>query len=386
MDVAALKDAFQSHFGEAPQVVTVAPGRINLIGEHTDYNQGFVFPAAIDRCLYVAGSPTSGDSRLISLQMGEAKPFDAGKVNPGEVEDWAKYAAGMAWVLRDQGAIPNVRALVCSDVPIGSGISSSAALELAFGVLYNQMAGLGIESRELAVLGQRDENIFVGVNSGIMDQMASAMGREGKAMFLDTRTLEIVYADMPGDLAIMLCDTKTPRALTSSAYNERRSQCEEAARVLGVPALRDADTEMLERRRKDMSDVAFRRARHVITENERCKAFVEALNSNELDLLGRLMRQSHESLRDDYEVSSRELNLMAEASWNAPGCVGARMTGAGFGGACVALVDRNLLKSFTDSVNLSYEKSSGIIGEIESCRPVSGARVIFGDVGQRTFK
>lgn len=376
MELAALNDAFRTHFAESPQVVTVAPGRINLIGEHTDYNEGFVFPAAIDRCLYVAASQTAGESQLLSLQMGAAKPFDARTVNPGEIEDWAKYAAGMAWVLRDRGRIPNVKALVCSDVPIGSGVSSSAALELAFGVLYNELASLGIDNRELAVLGQRDENQFVGVNSGIMDQMASAMGREGKAMFLDTRTLEITYADIPDHLAIVLCDTKTPRALTSSAYNERRSQCEQAATVLGVPALRDADTDLLERRRKDLSELVYRRAKHVITENERCKAFVEALNSNQSDLLGRLMRQSHESLRDDYEVSSRELNQMAEASWKAPGCVGARMTGAGFGGACVALVERNLVKSFTDFVNQDYKMTSGIIGEIESCRPVSGARVV----------
>ncbi|HVT12999.1 MAG TPA: galactokinase [Fimbriimonadaceae bacterium] len=376
MDRNTLAEAFKASFSEYPEVVTVAPGRVNLIGEHTDYNDGFVFPAAIDRFLYVAASRTTGESQLESAQRGKADAFDAGQVEPGEVRDWAKYAAGMAWALRDKGAIPNVKALVYSDVPIGSGVSSSAALELAFGVLYNELAGLGIENKELALLAQRDENKFVGVNSGIMDQMASAMGREGKAMFLDTRTLEIVYADVPDHLAIALCDTKTPRALTSSAYNLRRSQCEEAARVLGVRALRDADLDLLESRRKDMPDVVYRRAKHVVTENNRCKVFVEALDSNQLGLVGRLMRQSHESLRDDYEVSSKELDIMAEASWKAPGCVGARMTGAGFGGACVALVEKNLVGSFADSVNQTYEKASGIIGEIVSCRPVAGARVV----------
>lgn len=355
----------------------MAPGRINLIGEHTDYNEGFVFPAAIDRGLYVAARRTDGPSRLHSVQMGPASEFDARSVEPGQLQDWSQYAAGMAWVLRDRGSIPNVEAIVHSEVPIGSGVSSSAALELAFGVLYNQLAGLNIENKELAILGQKDENHFVGVNSGIMDQMACAMGREGMAMFLDTRSLEIQYAPIPTELAIVLLDTKTPRALTSSAYNERRSQCEEAARALGVAALRDAAERDLERLAGKVPEVVYRRARHVITENERCQAFFKALHANDIPTMGELMNASHVSLRDDYEVSSPELNLMAEAAWNAPGCVGARMTGAGFGGACVALVLEMEVKAFSDSVNLAYNTASGIKGEVVSCRPVEGARVLW---------
>jgi galactokinase len=373
----AVAEAFRRSFGGEPDIISIAPGRVNLIGEHTDYNDGFVFPVAIDRSLLVAARVCDGPSQLISSDRGRAKPFDAATVEPGQIRDWAKYAAGMAWVMRDRSAIPNIQGIVHSDVPIGSGVSSSAALEMAFGVVYRHFAGVSVSDKELALLGQKDENQFVGVNTGIMDQMASAMGREGKAMFLDTRSLDITYASVPEHLAVMLCDTKTPRALTSSAYNERRSQCEEAAKILGVRALRDASLEDLELKRDVMTGIVYRRARHVITENSRCQAFAIALESNQIEELGRLMKASHTSLRDDYEVSSNELNAMAEASWLQPGCVGARMTGAGFGGACVALVEKNKVDEFAYSVNLAYEKASGIKGEILSCRPVDGARVLW---------
>ncbi len=377
MDRDALTESFHYAFSCDPEIITIAPGRINLIGEHTDYNDGFVFPAAIDRSLCVAARVIDGPTELVSSQLGPATQFEAFQVGPGQLDDWGKYAAGMAWVLRDRGLIPNVQALVSSEVPIGSGVSSSAALELAFGVLYNELAGLKLSNKELALLGQKDENQFVGVQTGIMDQMASAMGREGKAMFLDTRSLDIEYASVPANLSIVLCDTKTPRALTASAYNERRSQCEEAARILGVKALRDADQELLEAKKGQMPENVFRRARHVITENARCRSFVAALEEGIHNRIGALMRASHESLRDDYEVSSKELDMMAEAAWSAPGCVGARMTGAGFGGACVALVERRRVDEFTDDVNPRYSEASGLVGEILACKAVNGAHVVW---------
>lgn len=377
MNREAASEAFRGVFGGEPDVFTVAPGRINLIGEHTDYNDGFVFPAAIDRCLWVSARLSDGPTKLFSHKRGKAHLFEANEVMPGMQRDWARYVAGVAWVLQAKGTIPNIEAYVHSDIPIGSGVSSSAAVEMAFGVLYNHLAGLGLDNKALALIGQKAENQFVGVQTGIMDQMASAMGKEGKAMFLDTRSLDIVYASIPDDLNIVLCDTKTPRSLTSSAYNERRSQCEEAAGILGVKALRDATMELLELQKGQMSSVVYRRARHVISENMRCQAFAIALDTNQRDAMGQLMKESHESLRDDYEVSSPELNMMSEASWDSPGCVGARMTGAGFGGACVALVEKKCVHTFADSVNLAYEKASGIKGEILSCRPVDGARVIW---------
>lgn len=377
MDCDRLAAEFRSAFGSAPEVITVAPGRINLIGEHTDYNDGFVFPVAIDRELYVAVKRAEGDkSTLRSIEMGEGQSFDAATVKPGEVEVWSAYGAGMAWSLREKTRkpMPNIQALVHSDVPIGSGVSSSAAIELAFGVAWNTLENLGLPNKELALLGQKCENGFVGVQTGIMDQMASAMGREGQAMFIDTRSLDITYAPVPSDILVGLLDTKTPRQLTSSAYNERRSQCEEAARALGVAKLRDATMEMLEAGKGEMSEVAFRRARHVITENGRCRQFVVALKNGDTKQMGDLMRASHISLRDDYEVSSRELDQMAEAAWKAPGCVGARMTGAGFGGACVALVMQNEFKNFAEYVSQQYERSSGLEGNVMACRVVEGAR------------
>jgi len=211
-----------------------------------------------------------------------------------------------------------------------------------------------------------------------MDQMASAMGRAREAMFLDTRSLDIAYAPIPEDLLIVLCDTKKPRALTDSAYNERRSQCEQAAAILGVKALRDATVEMLEAKRGEMDDVVYRRARHVITEDDRAVAFRKALAEGDRPEIGKLMRASHESLRDDYEVSCRELDLMAEAAWSAPGCVGARMTGAGFGGACVALVSHDDLAQFQAVVENEYRLSSGLDGTLMACSPVEGARVFSG--------
>ncbi|AIE87778.1 galactokinase [Fimbriimonas ginsengisoli] len=372
-----LRALFLARFGHEPTLFGIAPGRVNLIGEHTDYNDGFVFPGAIDRGLYIAARVVEGKSHVVSKQMGDGESFDASSVVPGGgMTSWSKYPAGMAWALRSHGELPNIEAYIDSDIPIGSGVSSSAAIEMAFGVVWNMFAGLGLTNRELAKLGQVCENQFVGVNSGIMDQMASAMGKEGRAMFLDTRTLDIAYAPVPNGVSVVLCDTKKPRALTDSAYNERRSQCEEASQILGVSKLRDADVADLEGAKPKMSDVVYRRARHVITENERCIQFKEALDAGELEKAGKLMRASHVSLRDDYEVSCRELDEMADAAAAAPGCIGARMTGAGFGGACVALVHDESLEVFRAATLSAYDKATGLGGEAMACCLVDGARIV----------
>ncbi|MFZ4508354.1 MAG: galactokinase [Fimbriimonas sp.] len=373
---------FETTFGHAPTLVVAAPGRVNLIGEHTDYNDGFVFPAAIDREVWLAVRPCDGTSRLVSAQLGDGQPFDANSVLPKEVEGWTEYAAGMAWVLREFGVLPNIEAAVVSGVPMGSGVSSSAALELAFGVAWRHLAGLAIPQPKLAILAQKCENEFVGLNCGIMDQMASAMGREGFAMFLDTRSLAIRYAPIPEGVSIALCDTKKPRALTASKYNERRTECETAAAALGVKKLRDATLQQLVAHRATLDPVVYRRARHVITEDERSLAFAEALERCDLDSLEALMRGSHQSLRDDYEVSCRELDRMVEAAEQAPGCLGVRMTGAGFGGACVALVRTDQLLAFTNATMQLYEESGRaeqsdfVNGDVLPCQAWSGARVV----------
>lgn len=372
-----VREFFHEHFRAKPEIEGIAPGRVNLIGEHTDYNDGFVFPAAIDRNMWISARRTEGRTTLYSVELGEGQPFDAASVSPGDVEGWAAYAAGIAWALRERTgqAVPNIEAVVHGEVPIASGISSSAAIELAFAVVWNKLAGFNLPNKELAKVGQICENKFVGLNSGIMDQMASAMGKKDHAMFLDTRSLEITYARIPTELRIVLCDTGKQRELTDSAYNERRRQCEEAAKELGVKSLRDADCELLESRRASLSDLIYRRAKHVITENERCQEFVQALSGNDLARIGELMKASHLSLRDDYEVSCPELDTMAESAWASDGCVGARMTGAGFGGACVALVEADKLSDFVVETAMKYKKSSGLGGNFIACLAADGARV-----------
>lgn len=377
MPLADIRSLFTAHYGVEPDLVALAPGRVNLIGEHTDYNDGFVFPAAIDRGLYLAAKVVDGPSQLASGQIAGGESFDTASVHPGVLQSWSKYPAGMAWALREKGlSVPNVMAYVDSDIPVGSGVSSSAAIEMAFGVAWNAFGDYGIPNKQLALLGQRCENQFVGVNSGIMDQMASAMGKDGQAMFLDTRSLDILYAPVPDGLSVVLCDTKKPRALTDSAYNERRSQCEEASAILGVSKLRDATVEGLEAAKTKMSDVVYRRAKHVITENDRCLRFKDALDAGDLAEAGRLVRASHESLRDDYEVSCPELDVMADAAAVAPGCLGARMMGAGFGGACIALVWTEQVEDFREVTLRQYDKVTKLGGEAMACRIVEGAHVV----------
>ena len=377
MTALEIRRIFIDRFGQEPAVVAVAPGRINLIGEHTDYNDGFVFPVAIDRQTWIASSPAPGISQATSTEVGDAAPFDLLSATPGTIHDWGKYPAGMGWAIRESDhRAGNVVAIVSSDIPMGSGVSSSAALEMAFGQVWNRLGDIGLSSPELAALGKVCENRFVGVNRGFMDQMASAMGRAGQAMFLDTPSLEIHSAPVPKGLSVVLCYTKKPRALTSSAYNERRLQCETAARALGVVALRDATIEDLEAHRDALDDVTYRRARHVVTENDRCVRFRDALANGDLTSLGELMKASHVSLRDDYEVSCPELDRMAEAAWAAPGCVGARMTGAGFGGACVALVHTESVDDFVGATLAAYDAATGLGGEAMACSIVDGARVI----------
>lgn len=367
----------RKYFGTAPKYLTFAPGRINLIGEHTDYNGGFVMPAAINHGLWVTGRVIDGETRMISSVAGTAKPFCSLNTEPGDATGWAKYPAGMAWVLRSEfGPMPNVECAVYSTLPTGSGVSSSAAIEMAFGMLWKAIAGFDITPTHLAELGQKCENQYVGVNCGIMDQMASACGKANHATFIDTRSLEIEYAPVSEQYAVMLLDTKKPRALTSSAYNERRSQCETAAKAMGVELLRDADLEMLAGIKGSVDEVVFRRAKHVITENNRCIEFKNVLRDDDRNGIFALMKGSHESLRDDYEVSCPELDAMAEGAWLSPGVVGARMTGAGFGGACVALVERDAAEDFTKVCLQEYRERTGLEGEIMQCAIEDGARIL----------
>ncbi|MCH7903814.1 MAG: galactokinase [Armatimonadetes bacterium] len=368
---------FEDRFGSCPEAISIAPGRINLIGEHTDYSDGFVFPVAIDRHIAVAASATDGPSELFSSEFGESTPFDVGQESPKE--GWGRYAAGMAWTMRRAG-LPlstNIQAVVCSDLPTASGVSSSAALELAFAVLWNHLDSLGADAKRLALLAQECEHVHAGVQCGVMDQLACALGRAGHAMFIDTRTLDVTYAKIPAAIEIVLCDTGSRRDLGSAPYNERRESCTAASQALGVKALRDASLSDLNGTWTDRGSVLYRRAHHVVSENERCKQFLDALSENRLDQLGAIMAASHESLRSDFEVSSDGLNAMVEAARRSAGCIGVRLTGAGFGGACVALVQANQVKPFVTQTEDEFRVTEPNLNpNLLVCQAVDGARVI----------
>ncbi|MCW5946731.1 MAG: galactokinase [Fimbriimonadales bacterium] len=348
---------WREHFSGKPTLFASAPGRVNLIGEHTDYNEGFVFPAAIDRRTNALLRTTAGSFRVLSNQAGPSAQFFPGETVKGR--NWARYAAACAKRLQDHTGEtpPALEGVLNSHIPSGSGLSSSAALDLCFLTAWNELCRYGFTPKQLALMAAEADNLYVGVQSGIMDQMASALGEEGKALFIDTRSQEYWAHSLPPGIDIAILDTRKPRALAASAYNDRVRECKQAvdAIVLHDPAvksLRDVTLDQVES--AEMNEVVRKRARHVVSENARAIAFRDALESSNLPALGRLARESHESLRNDYEVSCRELDAMARAAWNAPGCVAARMTGAGFGGCCVALVVSDLYLEFEASVRASY--------------------------------
>lgn len=390
----------QARFGE-PTFLVRAPGRVNLIGEHTDYNEGFVLPIAIDREVYLAARPKEGSRcHLYSLTLQQAAEFDLEDLAPERVEPWARYAAGVAWALQQQlgACLTGWAVVVGSTLPMGAGLSSSAALEAAFALLWNQLDNLGLDRWSLARACQRAENEFVGVQCGIMDQVASLLSRAGHALFLDTRSFETRAIPLPADLVPVIADTGKKRALGESEYNRRREECEQAVRLLAewlggagrsevapstvqrnapqpIRALRDLSTSTFALFAPLLPDPVRKRARHVVSENERVLAFLQALQAADRQQLGLLMRASHASLRDEYEVSCPELDAMAEACWAAPGCIGARLTGAGFGGACVALVESHQIETFLQTAELTYRRSTDYEPTFYACRAVEGATI-----------
>jgi galactokinase len=339
---------YRDRFGEEPELVASAPGRINLIGEHTDYNGGFVLPCAIGRRVAVAAG-RDGDE-LYSTNFDEARPITGEKDS-----SWADYPRGVAWAITEAGGgISSFRAIFTGDVPLGAGLSSSAAIEAATALALDALFGLGMSRKELAVLCQRAENEFVGVQSGIMDQYASLLCEEGAALLVDCRSLEAenVPLDLKGaNLALLVCDTRVERGLADTGYNDRRAACERAARTLGVEQLRDAREEDL----ACLSGEELERARHIVTENARVLEAVEALRAENFQELGRLMYSSHASMRDDFEISTPELDAFVELVEDS-GAYGARLTGAGFGGCAIALVragetdtlSRDVLRRFAE--------------------------------------
>jgi len=336
---------FTIAFGHRPAGTWTAPGRVNLIGEHTDYNGGYVLPIALDRRVTAAAAAaTAGVSIIRSRQQGTVGRFAAATVAPGDVAGWAAYVAGVCWALRSGGyAVPDIELFVDSGVPVGAGLSSSAALGCAAARAMVDLAGVDVGGTELALLVRRAENDFVGVPTGVMDQMASIQGRDGNAMFLDTRSLlveQLPFDPAAHGLALLVVDTGAPHRLADGQYAQRRAMCHLAAQTIGVPALRDVPADDLDQVLRRLPDLTMRRrVRHVVTENARVLDVVDVLRSRrDLREIGPAFTASHVSLREDFEVSSQRQDLAVDCAI-AAGAYGARMTGAGFGGAIIALVE-----------------------------------------------
>ena len=380
MDTSTLATLFLARFGRAAAFIARAPGRVNLIGEHTDYNEGFVLPIAIDRDVTLIGAPRADRLvRLHSVNFNQDAEFPLDAIAPDPAAAWSNYARGVADVLQKDGAIlTGFDAVLYGDVPIASGLSSSAATEMATIMAFtaactsetvppseasSNLARGGAsplrDATHAALLAQRAENQFVGVNCGIMDQFISSLGKAGHALLIDCRSLGYELVPMPQGVTLLVVDTTAPRTLAGSAYNQRRSECEQGARILGVSALRDVSVEQFEQRRTELPPIVANRCAHVIYENQRVLDAVAALKRGDIAAFGALMDQSHHSLRDLYEVSSRELDAVVDIARGVPGVFGARMTGAGFGGCAIALVDHAAAQALADRISSEYPRRTG---------------------------
>lgn len=380
---------FRQKFGRPPAFLARAPGRVNLLGEHVDYNDGFVLPAAIDRATWIAFSPAaSSQTTLWAADFDQRAVFSpetlTAKTQPdgSPLPDWARYPAGVMWALRDAGLeTPAMSAVFASDVPRGSGLSSSASVELAFGVAWQQLGGWTLAPMELAKLSQRAENRYVGVNCGIMDQFASACGVENRLLLLDCRSLDWETLALPEAVSIVVADTTVRRKLTSGEYNNRRAACEEAARLLqddlpGIRSLRDVSIADFDRLAARLPREIEKRARHVVEEIERTQQAIPLLQAGDVARFGDLMKACHASLRDLYEVSCPELDVMVATAQSLPGCYGARLTGAGFGGCTVNLVAQEQAEAFAQALAAGYESQTGLHPEIYICKASAGAGLI----------
>ena len=366
---------FATRHDAPPVFIARAPGRVNLIGDHTDYTDGFVLPLAIDRAVWIALRPRPDERVSVhSLDFGETLELDLADDTRGE--GWGEYIRGIAWALRQSGrTVRGWDGVVTSDVPIGAGLSSSAALEVAAARAFAASGSFSWEPSEMALLAQRAENEWVGVGCGIMDQLISATGEAGHAALIDCRSLAARAVRLPTEMAVVVLDTATRRGLTGTAYNERRSQCDAAATALGVRKLRDVDLATFEQRAGELDALTRRRARHVITENARVLAAADALVACDVRTVGRLMKESHASLRDDFEVSRDELDVMVEIASALPGCHGARVTGAGFGGCAIAIVDGAAAHAFAGEVARLYERATSLRPMIYLCAADRGASI-----------
>ncbi|EKO3394046.1 galactokinase [Vibrio fluvialis] len=373
--------SFEHVLGFAPSHLIQAPGRVNLIGEHTDYNDGFVLPCAINYQTVVAASKRD-DNRVRIIAVDYANAQDEFALDaPIEFQTdkmWANYIRGVVKFLLERGyALGGADIAVSGNVPQGAGLSSSAALEVVIGQTFKELFALDISQAEVALNGQKAENQFVGCNCGIMDQLISAEGRENHALLIDCRSLETQAVSMPEDMAIVIINSNKQRGLVDSEYNTRRQQCEEAARIFGVKALRDVTIEEFTRRQVELSEVVAKRARHIITENDRTLAAADALRANDMATMGQLMAASHASMRDDFEITVKEVDTLVEIVKAVIGEQGGvRMTGGGFGGCVVALVPPALVNDVKVAIEQQYQAATGLKETIYVCQAKEGAGLV----------
>jgi len=382
--IQTLIEAFQSRFQAKPVAMAVGPGRVNLIGEHTDYNDGFVLPVALKRDVRLLFRPrTDRYVRLYSLEYDGWSEFNLDALAHDDNVLWSNYVQGVAWSLAEAGLqLTGIDAVISGNVPKGSGLSSSAALEIATAHAFIHAAGQQgkLTGPQVAKAAQRAENVFVGVNCGIMDQFISMLGEENHALLIDCRSLDYQLVPFPEEASLVIGNTKASRSLASSAYNQRRQECENGVARLqqvlpAIKALRDVSSEQLEQHKALLTSVVYHRCHHVVSENERVLQTVAALERGDLAEVGRLMNASHESLRVDYEVSSEALDIMVDAMRSAPGCYGARLTGAGFGGCAIALVEPGAEQGMADLIYEKYPKITNIWPEVYTTRASNGAYV-----------
>jgi len=377
---ARVEESFTGAFGRAPELVVASPGRVNLIGEHTDYNQGFVMPCAIDRHTLIAVARADhGEARVAAADYdGAVDRFDVvGPIGHHDDQRWTDYVRGCVAQLIERGHFPDgFDMAIAGDIRQGTGLSSSASLEVGVITALSIAFGWGIAPADAALIGQAAENRFVGMACGIMDQMIAACGVAGHAVVIDCRTLHCTPQKLPDGVAVAIVNSRVERGLVDSAYNERRRQCEAAAAALGVAALRDIDMATLAANRDRIDPLVFRRARHIVSENERVLASLDALGRGDLAAMGALLRASHASMRDDFEITVPAIDRLADIADRAIGGEGgARMTGGGFGGCVVALLPETRIDTLAAAIARDYRAPGGENAELFVCRAANGAAI-----------
>ena len=379
MKTADLAQRFQREFGAQPDIFS-APGRVNLIGEHTDYNEGFVLPSAIGFSSQAAISARSDDKLVFrSIEFPQSFEFDLTDLPQQRLGAWCDYVLGVATVLKQSGRLTvGANLLMHGEVPIGAGLSSSAAIEVATALALLSLGDADVPLEQVAKLCQKAENEFVGARVGIMDQFVSCLGKEGHALLLDCRSLEFELVPLPENVKLVICNTMVKHELSGGEYNRRREECDQGVQILsrayaGIKALRDVSPDQLVAQSKVLPPTIYKRCLHVVQENARVKQAAQSFRSKDLRSVGRVMGESHASLRDLYEVSCPELDLMVNAAEGLPGWYGGRMTGGGFGGCTVNLVDSSAAGSFANKIAELYQAQTGIVPEVYVCSAADGA-------------